>query len=239
MKTILHFYVSSITASRLHKKDKQVKSGGTARKAEVGKSSTLGGERIGNIREENEGEGTSDASGNTLSLSSQTRKSKNAAISSNRKSSSVTRKPSKSKLVAGEVKLSAIPASVEEHMQSASTRSEKQKSNLQNQHQPLSVDAGGCDERERVSKDKNLKSDRKSSSENQENLVRKTTPDMYKKSSGNIPVDPLGSLPTSHTKKYLPRQQTWAGPQGSTPPPQISPSPTQSEYESCDPWEDY
>ena len=60
---------------------------------------------------------------------------------------------------------------------------------------------------------------------------------MYKKSS--IPADALGSLPTSHTKKYLPRQQTWAGPQGSTPPPQISPSPTQSEYESCDQWEDY
>ena len=190
----------------------------------------MGGERIGNIREENEGDVTSD--GNTTSLSSQTRKSKNAA-STNRKSSSVTRKPSKSKLVAGEVKLSAIPASVEEHMQSTSTRSEKQKSNLQNQHQLLSVDAGGCDEREKVSKDKNLKSDRKSSSENQEGL--KT--DMYKKSS--IPADPLGSLPTSHTKKYLPRQQTWAGPQGSTPPPQISPSPTQSEYESCDPWEDY
>ena len=192
----------------------------------------MGGERIGNIREENEGDVTSD--GNTTSLSSQTRKSKNGAIT-NRKSSSVTRKPSKSKLVAGEVKLSAIPASVEEHMRSASsTRSEKQKSNLQNQHQPLSVDAGGCDEREKVSKDKNLKSDhRKSSSENQEGL--KT--DMYKKSS--IPADPLGSLPTSHTKKYLPRQQTWAGPQGSTPPPQISPSPTQSEYESCDPWEDY
>merc|ERR1712223_732310 len=156
------------------------------------------------------------------SLSSQTRKSKNGTTA-NKKSSSVTRKPSKSKLVAGEVKLSAIPASVEEHMRSASsTRSEKQKSNLQNQHQPLSVDAGGCDEREKVSKDKNLKSDQKSSSENKEGL--KT--DMYKKSS--IPADPLGSLPTSHTKKYLPRQQTWAGPQGSTPPPQISPSPTQS-----------
>merc|ERR1711956_169506 len=34
--------------------------------------------------------------------------------------------------------------------------------------------------------------------------------------NGNMPnkeilADPLGALPTSHTKKYLPRQQTWAG----------------------------
>ena len=84
-----------------------------------------------------------------------------------------------------------------------------------------------------------LKSDRKSSSEYQEGLKAKSSPDMYKKTGGNIPIDPIGSLPTSHTKKYLPRQQTWAGPQGSTPPPPISPSPTQSEYESCDPWDDY
>ena len=53
-------------------------------------------------------------------------------------------------------------------------------------------------------------------------------------------ADPLGSLPTSHTKKYLPRQQTWAS---GTPPPPIhpqTPSPTQSEYDTCpDPWEDY
>jgi len=80
--------------------------------------------------------------------------------------------------------------------------------------------------------------------------------------NGNMPnkevlADPLGALPTSHTKKYLPRQQTWAG-TGSQPPtspanqvpnqtthqiPPISPqtpSPTQSEYDTCpDPWEDY
>ena len=52
-------------------------------------------------------------------------------------------------------------------------------------------------------------------------------------------ADPLGALPTSHTKKYLPRQQTWAS---GTPPPPLpqTPSPTQSEYDTCpDPWEDY
>ena len=51
-------------------------------------------------------------------------------------------------------------------------------------------------------------------------------------------ADPLGALPTSHTKKYLPRQQTWAS--GTPPPPPQTPSPTQSEYDTCpDPWEDY
>ena len=73
-------------------------------------------------------------------------------------------------------------------------------------------------------------------------------------------ADPLGALPTSHTKKYLPRQQTWAGnptsvsagssnisPNFSSNPnllphpiPTQTPSPTQSEYDTCpDPWEDY
>merc|ERR1712038_33396 len=204
----------SKSASRVHKKDKQLKSG--TRKIELGKSSNLGGERIGNIREEKEDVATGTANRNTAS-SSQTSISKHAMIS-NKKTSSVTRKPSKSKLVAGEVKLSAIPASVEEHMQSVTTRSEKQAVNHHQQQQHFRA-SGGCEEREKVPKDKNLKRDRKLSSENQEGSVVK---DMYKKSSGNIPNDPLGSLPTSHTKKYLPRQQTWAGPQGSTPPPPIS-----------------
>lgn len=83
--------------------------------------------------------------------------------------------------------------------------------------------------------------------------------------NGNMPnkeilADPLGALPTSHTKKYLPRQQTWAGhptsvsagssnisPNFSSNPnllphpiPTQTPSPTQSEYDTCpDPWEDY
>ena len=73
-------------------------------------------------------------------------------------------------------------------------------------------------------------------------------------------ADPLAALPTSHTKKYLPRQQTWAGnptsvsagssnisPNFSSNPnllphpiPTQTPSPTQSEYDTCpDPWEDY
>ena len=58
-------------------------------------------------------------------------------------------------------------------------------------------------------------------------------------------ADPVAALPTSHTKKYLPRQQTWgaAGPgsptqhmgQGAT----HTPSPTLSEYDTCDPLDDY
>lgn len=67
------------------------------------------------------------------------------------------------------------------------------------------------------------------------------------KSDSNMPnkeilADPLGALPTSHTKKYLPRQQTWANPSSPLPsPPAVqTPSPTQSEYDTCpDPWDDY
>ncbi len=50
-------------------------------------------------------------------------------------------------------------------------------------------------------------------------------------SKDGVKADPVGNLPTSHTKKYLPRQMT-------SPPP-ATPSPTQSEYDTCDPWEDY
>ena len=158
-------------------------------------------------------------------------------ISSSNKTSSVKRKSSKSKLGAGEVKRSAIPSIAEHiHEQNAVTKSEK--------HQPYhqkQTSASGCDEREKVTKDKTIKTDpnRKSSNEKQEGLMHKSSTEMYKKAGGSIPNDPLGSLPTSHTKKYLPRQQTWAGPQGSTPPPLHTPSPTQSEYESCDQWDDY
>ena len=48
------------------------------------------------------------------------------------------------------------------------------------------------------------------------------------------PVDPLASLPTSHSKQY---QRTFSG--GSPPPGPHSPSPSQSEYDTCDPWDDY
>jgi hypothetical protein len=43
--------------------------------------------------------------------------------------------------------------------------------------------------------------------------------------------DPVSALPTSHTKQY---HKNYSG----TPPPH-SPSPTQSEYDTCDPWDDY
>jgi len=43
--------------------------------------------------------------------------------------------------------------------------------------------------------------------------------------------DPIAALPTSHTKQY---HKNFSG----TPPPH-SPSPTQSEYDTCDPWDDY
>lgn len=43
--------------------------------------------------------------------------------------------------------------------------------------------------------------------------------------------DPLAALPTSHTKKYLPKQLSL---RTGTPPAQYSPSPTQSEYDTCD-----
>merc|ERR1712226_820007 len=119
------------SASKVYKKDKQARTG--SRKVEVGKSSSLGGERIGKIREEQE-----DAANGTNASSSQTSNSKNTVIST-RKTSSVTRKPSKSKLVAGEVKHSALPTSVKEHMKSAANRSEKQQVYNQNQQQSLSV----------------------------------------------------------------------------------------------------
>jgi len=77
-----------------------------------------------------------------------------------------------------------------------------------------------------------------------------TTPGSGSNTTNTMPnkevlADPLAALPTSHTKKYLPRQQTWAGgSEGGPPSPNLTlpqtPSPTQSEYDTCpDPWEDY
>ena len=103
-------------------------------------------------------------------------------------------------------------------------------------------------------------------SENQSQQNNNNNSMMNKKEVLN---DPIAALPTSHNKKYLPRQQTWASP--SPPPPNLlpppssgmmmtpaggggsnttvgalgtlgtqTPSPTQSEYDTCpDPWEDY
>ena len=47
-------------------------------------------------------------------------------------------------------------------------------------------------------------------------------------SSGEM--NPLQSLPTSHTKTYHKNMGS---------PPPHSPSPSQSEYDTCDPWDDY
>ena len=44
--------------------------------------------------------------------------------------------------------------------------------------------------------------------------------------------DPIAALPTSHSKQY---NKNYGG---QTPPPH-SPSPTQREYDTCDPWDDY
>ena len=45
--------------------------------------------------------------------------------------------------------------------------------------------------------------------------------------------DPIAALPTSQTKQYHKNIGN-----GGSPPPH-SPSPTQSEYDTCDPWDDY
>ena len=42
--------------------------------------------------------------------------------------------------------------------------------------------------------------------------------------------DPVAALPTSHTKQYSKNFGS---------PPPHSPSPSQSEYDTCDPWDDY
>jgi len=132
----------------------------------------------------------------------------NTSSSSSKRNSSVTRKPSKSELVAGEVKASNLQSSADQKADQL-----KLLKQLQQQHHQ--------------------------SSEQQQQQPQE---DMYKNMN-----DPLAALPTSHTKKYLPRQQTWAGPSTSStiptpssPPPVVnSPSPTQSEYDTCDPWDDY
>jgi hypothetical protein len=116
------------------------------------------------------------------------------------RTSSVTRKPSKCKLVAGEVK--AV------HIQ------QQQQQELQRSHSHGNSMLAAHIEQRRAG---------------EEAIFKKI-------------ADPVAALPTSHTKKYLPRQQTWgAGSptqhlgQG----PNHTPSPTLSEYDTCDPWDDY
>jgi len=128
------------------------------------------------------------ASKTDASLKSERRKSR---------TSSVTRKPSKSKLVAGEVK--------------AVLRVQQQ---VEPSHHPLGGMSAHVEQR------------------------RAGEEAVFKKIG-----DPVAALPTSHTKKYLPRQQTWGAGGGS--PTQMgqaqthTPSPTLSEYDTCDPWDEY
>ena len=118
------------------------------------------------------------------------------------RTSSVTRKPSKCKLVAGEVK--AV------HIQ----QQQQQEQQLQRSHSHGNSMLAAHIEQRRAG---------------EEAIFKKI-------------ADPVAALPTSHTKKYLPRQQTW----GSGSPtqhlgqgPNHTPSPTLSEYDTCDPWDDY
>ena len=121
------------------------------------------------------------------------------------RTSSVTRKPSKSKLVAGEVK--AV------HIQ------QQQQQELQRSHSHGNSMLAAHIEQRRAG---------------EEAIFKKI-------------ADPVAALPTSHTKKYLPRQQTWAGAGPGSPVPHLgqgpaaphTPSPTLSEYDTCDPWDDY
>ena len=70
----------------------------------------------------------------------------------------------------------------------------------------------------------------KSRSSSREDLVRDQK--MFQRQKHG--VDPLASLPTSHSRQY---HRTFSG--DSPPPPPHSPSPSQSEYDTCDPWDDY
>ena len=79
-----------------------------------------------------------------------------------------------------------------------------------------------------------VKKDQNRSRSSSVERVTPTEPTMYQ----NSPVlrqknfDPVSALPTSHTKQYHRNY-------GSGTPPPHSPSPTQSEYDTCDPWDDY
>ena len=129
--------------------------------------------------------------------------SKSEKRKSGGRTSSVTRKPSKSKLVAGEVKAVHI-------------QQQQQQQELERSHSHGNSMLAAHIEQRRAG---------------EEAIFKKI-------------ADPVAALPTSHTKKYLPRQQTWgAGPGSSSPNlghgPAHTPSPTLSEYDTCDPWDDY
>jgi len=93
----------------------------------------------------------------------------------------------------------------------------------------------GCNSPSSISSSFVNRSVKKEDNRSRSSSVDRVTPTeaMYQ----NSPVlrqknfDPIAALPTSHTKQY---HKNYSG----TPPPH-SPSPTQSEYDTCDPWDDY
>eukprot|EP00092_Neocalanus_flemingeri_P000850 GFUD01000907.1.p1 GENE.GFUD01000907.1~~GFUD01000907.1.p1 ORF type:complete len:3255 (-),score=789.69 GFUD01000907.1:272-10036(-) len=93
----------------------------------------------------------------------------------------------------------------------------------------------GCNTPSSISSSIVTRSVKKEHNRSRSSSVDRVTPTeaMYQ----NSPVlrqknfDPIAALPTSHTKQY---HKNFVG----TPPPH-SPSPTQSEYDTCDPWDDY
>jgi hypothetical protein len=136
--------------------------------------------------------------------------SKSEKRKSGGRTSSVTRKPSKSKLVAGEVKAVHI------QQQQQQQQPQQPQQQLERSHSHGNSMLAAHIEQRRAG---------------EEAIFKKI-------------ADPVAALPTSHTKKYLPRQQTWGAGPGS-PAPNLghgsahTPSPTLSEYDTCDPWDDY
>lgn len=155
---------------------------------------------------------------------SNTNASSLSSLSSSKRTSSVNRKQSKSKLVAGEVKAAQL-------LQSSVEQQEQQRALIKLYSQQQSK-FGAPNDQQLV--------------EQQQGAPGRGEPPldvMYQ----NLP-DPLTALPSSQTKKYPTRQLvSWSGPSSasstnSNVQPQFSgnacsPSPSQSEYESCDQWD--
>jgi len=84
---------------------------------------------------------------------------------------------------------------------------------------------------QRQSRDSQRFSKIRSTSSSPEHDSVKNRNTMYQQKHKNF--DPIAALPTSQTKQYHKNIGN-----GGSPPPH-SPSPTQSEYDTCDPWDDY